>query len=287
MAATTGDRDQETAGMCQSPASACPPHRVCAPNPMVTTADDRREGHHRALKTRIDLPQYPRRPATHHHTLTFADYWKNHVEQKITSNRESRRTGEDPRWETGYPLLQVYELTWMRSLVMATWLLLVLPTQSVVAVKEQYLKIRRICVLFAWTSLAESVKSGEKPYSLDASTIAFEDGESRFTDRMRSSLFPEIKVELDARVHEDGVVRVRMEREGLKKRYDETASGFCSRNPFRRLRRGGVWEEGAFPGNSDFQEMIRWIRTISPNSKLSPEAPLPASRQVRMVSVSA
>jgi len=42
---------------------------------------------------------------------------------------------------------------------------------------------------------------------------------------VRSSLYPDIKFELDVRVHEDGVVRVRMdEKEGLRNRYDEAAS---------------------------------------------------------------
>ena len=75
---------------------------------------------------------------------------------------------------------------------------------------------------------AEHIKSGQQwqsPYSLDASTIVVENGGSRFTGCVRSSLYPKIKFELDVRVHEDGVVRVRMdEKEGLRNRYDEAAS---------------------------------------------------------------
>ena len=139
----------------------------------------------------------------------------------------------------------------MRSLVIAAWLLLVLPTRSVVAVKEQDFKkcnesafCRRGRALAG--RAAEHVKSGEKwksPYSLDASTLAFEDGGSRFTGRVRSSLYPEIKFELDVRVHEDGVVRVRMdEKEGLRKRYDEAASWALVKEPL--LSSSSKWSMG-------------------------------------------
>lgn len=139
----------------------------------------------------------------------------------------------------------------MRSLVVAAWLLLLLPTRSVVAVKEQDFKkcdesafCRRGRALA--DRAAEHVKSGEKwksPYSLDASTIALEGGGSRFTGRVRSSLYPDIKFELDVRVHEDGVVRVRMdEREGLRKRYDEAASWALLKEPV--LSPSSKWSVG-------------------------------------------
>lgn len=128
----------------------------------------------------------------------------------------------------------------MRSLVVAVWLLLLLPARSVTAVKEQdFKKCHESAFCRRGRALAdratETVKSGEKwksPYSLDASTIVLEDGGSRFTGRVRSSLYPEIKFELDVRVHEDGVVRVRMdEKEGLRKRYDEAASWALLKEP--------------------------------------------------------
>ena len=139
----------------------------------------------------------------------------------------------------------------MRSLVVAAWLLLLLPTRFVVAVKEQDFKkcdesafCRRGRAL--GDRAAEYAKSGEKwksPYSLDASTIALEDGGSRFTGRVRSSLYPEIKFELDVRVHEDGVVRVRMdEKEGLRKRYDEAASWALLKEPV--LSSSSKWSVG-------------------------------------------
>lgn len=139
----------------------------------------------------------------------------------------------------------------MRSFVVAVWLLLLLPARSVVAVKEQdFKKCHESAFCRRGRALAdrasESVTSGEKwksPYSLDASTIVLEDGGSRFTGRVRSLLYPEIKFELDVRVHEGGVVRVRMdEREGLRKRYDEAASWALLKEPV--LSSSSKWSVG-------------------------------------------
>ena len=139
----------------------------------------------------------------------------------------------------------------MRSLVVAAWLLLVLPTRLVVAVKEQdFKKCNESAFCRRGRALAdraaEHVKSGEKwksPYSLDASTVTLEDGGSRFTGRVKSSLYPEIKFELDVRIHEDGVVRVRMdEKDGLRKRYDEAASWALLKEPL--LSSSAKWNLG-------------------------------------------
>jgi hypothetical protein len=139
----------------------------------------------------------------------------------------------------------------MRSSVAAAWLLLLLPMQSVNAVNEHdFKKCHQSAFCRRGRALAdraaESVKSGEKwksPYSLDPSTIVLEDGGSRFTGRVRSSLNPEIKFELDVRVHEDGVVRVKMdEKEGLRKRYDEAASWALLKEPV--LSSSAKWSLG-------------------------------------------
>ena len=139
----------------------------------------------------------------------------------------------------------------MRSLVAAAWLFLLLPTRSVVAVKEQdFKKCNESAFCRRGRALADRAaeypKSAERwksPYSLDASTIVLEDGGSRFTGRVRSSLYPEIKFELDVRVHEDGVVRVRMdEKEGLRKRYDEAASWALLEEPI--LSSSSKWSVG-------------------------------------------
>ena len=93
---------------------------------------------------------------------------------------------------------------------------------------------------------AKHVKSGGKwvsPYSLDPSSIVLEDQGSRFTGRVRSSLYPEIKFELDVRIHENGVVRVRMdEKEGLRKRYDKAASWALLKEP--TLSSSSKWSAG-------------------------------------------
>lgn len=65
----------------------------------------------------------------------------------------------------------------------------------------------------------------KSPYTVDASSVAISSDQAAFTAAVKSSLYPEIKFGLDVRVHEDGVVRVRMDEVGgLKKRYDEAAS---------------------------------------------------------------
>lgn len=49
--------------------------------------------------------------------------------------------------------------------------------------------------------------------------------EATFSAAVKSAIYPDIKFELDVRVHQDGVVRVRMDEvQGLRKRYDEAAS---------------------------------------------------------------
>ena len=139
----------------------------------------------------------------------------------------------------------------MRSLTVAVSLFLLLSTRSVIAAKEQdFKKCHESAFCRRGRALADRatqhVGSGEKwksPYSLDASSIVLEDGGSRFTGRVRSSLYPEIKFELDVRVHEDGVVRVRMdEKEGLRKRYDEAASWALLKEPV--LSSSSAWTVG-------------------------------------------
>ncbi|KAJ6491629.1 glycoside hydrolase family 31 protein [Mycena vitilis] len=72
---------------------------------------------------------------------------------------------------------------------------------------------------------AEAKSSWRSPYSLNVPTIAITPDKAVFTAGVKSSLYPEIKFGLELRVHEDGVVRVRMDEvNGLRKRYDEAAS---------------------------------------------------------------
>ncbi|KAF7350938.1 Glycoside hydrolase family 31 protein [Mycena sanguinolenta] len=72
---------------------------------------------------------------------------------------------------------------------------------------------------------AEAKGSWKSPYSVDVSSIAITPNKAVFTAGVHSSLYPDIQFGLELRVHDDGVVRVRMDEiNGLRKRYDEAAS---------------------------------------------------------------
>lgn len=72
----------------------------------------------------------------------------------------------------------------------------------------------------------------KSPYSVDASSVAISAQKSSFTASVVSSLYPEIKFELEVRAHDDGTFRVRMDEvDGLRKRYDETAKWALIREP--------------------------------------------------------
>lgn len=63
----------------------------------------------------------------------------------------------------------------------------------------------------------------KSPYSVDPPSIVT--NASSFVAAVKSSLYPEIKFSLEVRIHDDGVARIRMDEvDGLRKRYDETAS---------------------------------------------------------------
>jgi alpha 1,3-glucosidase len=71
----------------------------------------------------------------------------------------------------------------------------------------------------------EAKSAWKSPYSVDVPSIAITPNKAVFTANVKSSLYPDIKFGLELRVHDDGVVRVRMDEvNGLRKRYDEAAS---------------------------------------------------------------
>ncbi|KAF8058741.1 glycoside hydrolase family 31 protein [Lyophyllum atratum] len=71
----------------------------------------------------------------------------------------------------------------------------------------------------------ETGSAWKSPYSVDPSSIAIASDQATFTAGVKSSLYPDINFGLELRVHDDGVVRVRMDEVGgLRKRYDEAAS---------------------------------------------------------------
>lgn len=83
------------------------------------------------------------------------------------------------------------------------------------------------------------------PYSVVPSSIALSTSTSSFVSAVTSELYPNINFELEVRVHEDGVVRVRMDEVGgLRKRYDEAASWALVREPTLKNARDVKWVQG-------------------------------------------
>ncbi|TDL18041.1 alpha-glucosidase [Rickenella mellea] len=77
----------------------------------------------------------------------------------------------------------------------------------------------------ALSERARATSNWKSPYSIDPASIAISPEEASLSASVKSSLYPDIKFQLDLKVHEDGVVRVRMDEvDGLRKRYDEAAS---------------------------------------------------------------
>jgi alpha 1,3-glucosidase len=68
-------------------------------------------------------------------------------------------------------------------------------------------------------------KSWKSPYSIVGPVTINENGGAALNAAVKSSLYPEINFSLDIRVHDDGVVWVRMDEVGgLRKRYDDFPS---------------------------------------------------------------
>ena len=76
-----------------------------------------------------------------------------------------------------------------------------------------------------------------------ASSVAINSDQASFTAAVKSSLYPDINFGLDVKVHEDGVVRVKMDEvDGLRKRYDEAASWALVKEP--KINRNIKWTVG-------------------------------------------
>ncbi|KAH7906684.1 glycoside hydrolase family 31 protein [Hygrophoropsis aurantiaca] len=89
----------------------------------------------------------------------------------------------------------------------------------------------------------ESTSTWKSPYSVDPASIALNSNQASFTAAVKSALYPSVKFELDVRVHDDGVVRVRMDEvDGLRKRYDEAASWSLIQEP--RISQNIQWTVG-------------------------------------------
>ena len=77
----------------------------------------------------------------------------------------------------------------------------------------------------ALSARATENPSWRSPYSVDPSSVTLSPDQASFTAAIKSSIYLDVKFSLDVRIHDDGVVRVRMDEvDGLRKRYDEAAS---------------------------------------------------------------
>lgn len=90
----------------------------------------------------------------------------------------------------------------------------------------------------------ENVDTWRSPYSVDPQSISLASGKASLTAAVKSTLYPDVKFGLEVRLHEDGVVRVRMDEVGgLKKRYDEAAKWALAVEP--SISAHSQWKVGA------------------------------------------
>ena len=106
-------------------------------------------------------------------------------------------------------------------------------------------------------------KSWKSPYAIVGPVTVNENGEAALKAAVKSSLYPEINFSLDVRVHDDGVVRVRMDEVGgLKKRYDEVPSWTLVSEPI--ISKSVKWKEGKkdvrakFGDKGDFEVVVEY-----------------------------
>ncbi|KAI0060605.1 alpha-glucosidase [Artomyces pyxidatus] len=109
----------------------------------------------------------------------------------------------------------------------------------------------------------ESADTWRSPYSIDPSTLTLSPEQASFTAGVRSLLYPDIKFGLDVRVHDDGVVRVRMDEvDGLKKRYDEAARWALVSEP--SVSREIKWTIGKTDARAAYGKGIELVVEFSP-----------------------
>jgi alpha 1,3-glucosidase len=94
------------------------------------------------------------------------------------------------------------------------------------------------------TRAKDNVDTWHSPYSVDAKSISLASDRASLTAAVKSALYPDIKFGLEVHVHEDGVVRVRMDEVGgLKKRYDEASKWALAVEP--SISAHTQWKVGA------------------------------------------
>jgi alpha 1,3-glucosidase len=101
----------------------------------------------------------------------------------------------------------------------------------------------------------DNVASWRSPYSVDAKSISLASGKASLTAAVKSGLYPEINFSLEVHVHEDGVVRVRMDEVGgLRKRYDEASKWALAAEP--AITTHAQWKVRASDARAKFGQQL-------------------------------
>lgn len=101
----------------------------------------------------------------------------------------------------------------------------------------------------------DNVDSWQSPYSVDAQSLLLTSGRASLSAAVKSALYPDVKFNLEVRVHEDGVVRVRMDEvDGLKKRYDEASKWALAAEP--SISTHVEWKVGASDARAKFGKKL-------------------------------
>lgn len=151
-------------------------------------------------------------------------------------------------WQLG--ACDVFSLTAAMVLTASLWVFVSVLLSHATAVKMNDWKTcsqsgfcRRGRALSARAKAAAS--SWVSPYSVDLATASVSSDQSIFKAGVTSSLYPDIKFSLEVRIHDDGVVRVRMDEvDGLRKRYDEAAGWALITEP--KVSKDISWMIGPF-----------------------------------------
>ncbi|PFH44771.1 glycoside hydrolase family 31 protein [Amanita thiersii Skay4041] len=110
----------------------------------------------------------------------------------------------------------------------------------------------------------EAKSTWKSPYSISSSSVQVQaSGNAVLTADVKSALYPDIRFQLDVRVHDDGVVRVRMDEVGgLKKRYDEAAAWALVAEPI--ISKSVKWKSGkkdaraTFGNNKEYEVVVQY-----------------------------
>ena len=140
------------------------------------------------------------------------------------------------------------------------------PTASKKPTSKKYWQsgfCRRGRAIAARANLVGPGKVWKSPYSIVRPVTVNENGEAVLNAVVKSSLYPEINFSLDVRVHDDNVVRVRMDEVGgLRKRYDDVPSWTLVSEPI--ISKSVKWKEGkkdarvTYGDKGDFEAIVEY-----------------------------